>query len=198
MNHIEKDLKDTLSMKETEISSNSSNSIDTAKYDKTIFTSYENITILFTIFKHIILICDQPALEFLVSDQIYLITFGALEHDYDSISSHKFIRHRQFFNEKLKFKNPFKIEDAKILEKIHINYRLIYLRDIAIGRFIEESTMKTISIITNSNFGDIISYIANNKYVLKNVVEKLNSNDLNNKIEAVEFVVEAINICKEM
>lgn len=192
---IEKDLKDTLSMKETATTFSNS---QVSKYDKSINTNYENLSIIFTIFKYLILIADQTTLEILVSGDIFLITFGALEHDFDSISSQKFIRHRVFLKEKSKFKNPFRIEDPKILEKIHLNYRLIYLRDIAIGRFIEDNTMKHIALITNSNYGEIINYILLSRNVLKNVNEKLNSYNFEERNEAVEFLVELINIGKEM
>jgi len=195
MLNIEKDLKDTLSMKETATSiSNTS----TNKYDRSINCSYENLSIIFTIFKYLITISEQSMLELLVSDDIYLITFGALEHDYDSISSQKFIRHRIFLQEKTRFRNTFEIDDDKILEKIHINYRLIYLRDIAIGRFIEDTTMKHIALITNSNFSDIINYVISHRKIMKTINEKLNSSVFEERFVAVEFLVELITIAKEM
>jgi len=41
---------------------------------------FENLTIIFTIFKNIFAIADQSIIEMLVSDQFYKITFTALEY----------------------------------------------------------------------------------------------------------------------
>jgi hypothetical protein len=40
---------------------------------------YENLSLIFTIFKSILCIADQSMLEMLVSDEFMYITFGALE-----------------------------------------------------------------------------------------------------------------------
>ncbi len=196
MFNIEKDLKDTLSMKETDISDKSADQPN--KYEKNISTNYEYLSIIFTIYKYLVSISDQTTLEYLMADEMYMITFGALEYDLDSISSQKLIRHRSYFKEKSNFKNTFKIEDGKIIEKIHLNHRLTYLKDIAIGRFIEDGTMKCITVLCNSNYAEIINYIISNKYVLKNVSEKLNSSVFQDKAEAIDFLVEIITIGKEM
>ena len=42
-------------------------------------SQFENLSLIFTIFKNIFYIVDQNALELLLSDDLYLITFGALE-----------------------------------------------------------------------------------------------------------------------
>jgi hypothetical protein len=40
---------------------------------------YENLSLIFSIFKNIFIIADQQLIETLISDELYLITFGALE-----------------------------------------------------------------------------------------------------------------------
>jgi hypothetical protein len=42
-------------------------------------SQFENLSLIFSIFKNIFFIADQNTLELLLSDDIYLITFGALE-----------------------------------------------------------------------------------------------------------------------
>ena len=42
-------------------------------------SQFENLSLIFSIFKNIFFIADQNTLELLLSDEIYLITFGALE-----------------------------------------------------------------------------------------------------------------------
>lgn len=42
-------------------------------------SQFENLSLIFTIFKNILYLADQNLIELLVSDELYLITFGALE-----------------------------------------------------------------------------------------------------------------------
>jgi hypothetical protein len=42
-------------------------------------SQFENLSLIFTIFKNLFYIADQNILELLLSDELYLITFGALE-----------------------------------------------------------------------------------------------------------------------
>jgi hypothetical protein len=40
---------------------------------------FENLSYIFSIFKNIFIIADQQLIDTLISDELYLITFGALE-----------------------------------------------------------------------------------------------------------------------
>jgi hypothetical protein len=40
---------------------------------------YENLNLIFSIFKNIFFIADKEMIEMLLSDELYMITFGALE-----------------------------------------------------------------------------------------------------------------------
>jgi hypothetical protein len=43
---------------------------------------FENLSYIFSIFKNIFIIADQALIDLLISDDLYLITFGALECKY--------------------------------------------------------------------------------------------------------------------
>jgi len=45
-------------------------------------SQFEHLSLVFTIFKNILHLADQNLLELLVSDELYMITFGALECNY--------------------------------------------------------------------------------------------------------------------
>jgi hypothetical protein len=108
------------------------------------------------------------------------------------------IKHRNFFKESLKFNNLLNIDDETLLTRIHMNYRLAYLRDTAIGRFIEEMTIKHINIMIHFNNSEIVQYFLNQKYLLKKVVDNMLSEKLNEKYDAVLFLVELIQCCKDL
>ena len=60
------------------------------------------------------------------------------------------ITHRQFFQKIVKFHEIAKIKDEQIIKIIHVNYRLSYLRDNALGFFLDERSMALISLVNYS------------------------------------------------
>jgi len=60
------------------------------------------------------------------------------------------IRHREFLTQKVKFKKVIDIDDEAIVERIHMNYRLIYLKDTAMARFIEDTAVSTLNRVSLS------------------------------------------------
>ncbi len=75
---------------------------------------------------------------------------------------------------------------------------MAYLRDVAIGRFIEEMTIKNISVIIHYNNSDIIQYFLNNKPLLQKIIEKIEDDNLVNKSEGVLFMLELISCSKDL
>lgn len=61
------------------------------------------------------------------------------------------IPHREFFLKIAKFHAVGKIQDKEILKIIHLNYRLSYLRDNALGFFLDERSMALITLVSNRN-----------------------------------------------
>lgn len=112
--------------------------------------------------------------------------------------SKKFVRHRKFLTEQSKFKNLFNIDDNSVIEKIKINYRLTYMRDVAIARFIEETTIKNMNIIIHYNNSDIIQYFTTHKEILKSLFEMIGSDQTEVKYEGMAFLMELNHISKDL
>lgn len=109
------------------------------------------------------------------------------------------IKHRQFFKDQVSFNNLLEIDDQKILYKIHLNYRLNYLKDTAIGRFIEEVTLKHINFLTHYNNNDIIQYfLENNEQLIKVLIDKIKEDDLQIRYQGISFLLELITCCKDI
>lgn len=155
----------------------------------------KNIHYIFNIFKNLILIGDKSLTEALLDDELYLITFGALEYDFETMKS---IPHRKYFKNIVKFKNPLNIKNPEILKKINQNLRLTYLRDTALSRLIEDNAVKTINSILQYNHNDIIQFFLNNSIYLEMLLDQLKSEDLNIKKEACLFLSEIIECSKDV
>ena len=76
------------------------------------------------------------------------------------------LKHRDFLQNKLKFKQVVKIEDEQILDSIHLVYRLNYLKDTAIARFIDDSLLANINSLIYLKSQDIVNHIFYNKDIL--------------------------------
>ena len=158
-------------------------------------TNMENINYIFNIFKNLILLGNKELIEILMNDTCYLITFGALEYDFEVF---KIVPHRQYFKEVVKFKNPLKIENKEIIEKINLNNRLSYLRDTVLARFIDNNTLKAINFIIQLNNNDIIQFfIEENKY-LELLCEQLQDNNILIKRDAFLLFNELMNCSKDI
>ena len=155
----------------------------------------ENIHYIFNIFKNLILIGDKDLLEILIEDDYYLITFGALEYDFETMKS---VPHRKYFKDIVKFKNPLNIEDQNILKKINQNLRLTYLRDTALSRLIEDNAIKTIDIMLRLNHNDIIQFFLNDNKYFEILFNQLKNGDLNTKKESCLFLSELIECSKDV
>lgn len=54
-------------------------------------------------------------------------------------------KYRAFLTLKAKFINTLKIKDNDVLHKIHLNYRLLFLRDTVCAQWLEDSTQLLIN-----------------------------------------------------
>ena len=155
----------------------------------------ENIHYIFTIFKNLVLIGDKELLELLIDDNLYLITFGALEYDFETMKS---VPHRKYFKDIVKFKNPLNIDDQRILKKINQNLRLTYLRDTALNRLIDDNSVKTINLMIQLNNNDLIQFFLNDNKYFEILFSQMQNEDLNIQKESCLFLSELIECSKDV
>ena len=180
-----------LSTKVTISSENNNNNIKNNSISNLNSSAIENINLISNIIKNILILSDKSLLEVLLNDENYLTIFGALEYDFET---YKIVPHRKYFTEIVKFKNLLDIKNKEILNKIHLNHRLSYLKDTAICRFIEENTLKIINSMIQLNNNEIIQFFLQNLENLKFFLDLIkNNDDFNIKKDACLFLVELMN-----
>lgn len=180
------------------ISSNIINETKSSDYNQQqIYKNFpmDNIHYIFNIFKNLVLIGDKELLEILIDDNLYLITFGALEYDFEMMKS---VSHRKYFKDIVKFKNPLNIDDQSILKKINQNLRLTYLRDTALSRLIDDNAIKTINLMIQLNNNDLIQFFLNDNKYFEILFNQLQKEDLNSKKESCLFLLELIECSKDV
>jgi hypothetical protein len=90
------------------------------------------------------------------------------------------------------------ITNKDILEKIHMNHRLTYLRDTATGRFIEEITIRNVNSILNLNNSEIIQYFLSNENLLIAMIDKIKDDDHEIRSQGISLLLELISCGKEI
>ena len=155
----------------------------------------ENINYIFNIIKNLILLGNKELIEILLSDDCYLITFGALEYDFETF---KIVPHRKYFKEVVKFKNPLNIKDEKLLQKINQNIRLSYLRDTVLPRSIDSITIKAINFTIQQNNQDIITTFIKEEKYREILCQQLQNKNILIKRDAFLFFSELVTCCKDI
>lgn len=62
------------------------------------------------------------------------------------------ISHRDYLKNVVKFHEIGKIQNQRIVNLIHVNFRLAYLRDNALGFFLDERSIALISLVFITSF----------------------------------------------
>lgn len=171
----------------------------------------EHLFYLFHLFKGMLSLGDTKLIETLLSKEFFMFTLGALEYDPEvfqngagdhgndsqelpmeaEVQQPQVLKHRSFLQNELKFKQVVNIEDENVLDSIHLVYRLTYLKDTAIARFIDDSVLANINQLIYIKSQDIINHIFYNKDILVELLQKMRSQgDLHTKHDAIEFFME--------
>ena len=79
MDNEEKKLEERKSVITKETKETKDSTSENKETETKNISQFEHLSLIFTIFKNILYLADQNLLELLVSDDLYLITLGALE-----------------------------------------------------------------------------------------------------------------------
>ncbi|KAI0147683.1 DUF625-domain-containing protein [Xylariaceae sp. FL1272] len=152
---------------------------------------------LCNIMKTIILLNDSHIIEQAVSDECVIGVVGALEYDPD-FPSHK-ANHRQWLQGEGRYREVVRIEDGKILRKIHQAYRLGYLKDVVLARILDDNTFSVLNSLIFFNQVDIVQHLQANSPFLGELFNIFKSGqDLTRKKEAVLFIEQFCSIAKNL
>ncbi|KAG6207647.1 hypothetical protein E4U50_003642 [Claviceps purpurea] len=151
---------------------------------------------LCNIMKAIILLNDTAIIERAISDDCLLGVMGALEYDPD-FPSHK-ANHRQWLENRGRFKEVVPIEDEHTLYKIHQTYRLQYLKDVVLARILDDPTFSVLNSLIFFNHVEVVSHIQSNERLLSELFSIFNANcrDEKKKKDAILFIQQCSALAK--
>ncbi|EDN06368.1 conserved hypothetical protein [Histoplasma mississippiense (nom. inval.)] len=145
------------------------------------------------------LVSDAEDLEKLVvSDHVISGVVGALEYDPD-FPTHK-ANHRQYLNDRSRYKEVVPIKDPIILRKIRHTWRLQYLKDVVLARILDDPTFSVLNSLIFFNQVDIVQHLQTNTPFLNELFSIFNPKNTDNKRkeDAVQFLHQCAAIAKNL
>jgi len=128
---------------------------------------------LFSIVKSIFMLNDQNILDLLLSNEFILDLIAALEYDKESYpDASSYTLHRDFLKNS-SFKQVVSIQDSDVRDKITQNYRIQYIKDVILLRYLDDNTLATLSSTIFFNNLLIIQQLTQNVSFMEELFSKL-------------------------
>lgn len=153
-------------------------------------TNMPVLTLLFTIYKEMVHFCSPALTEILLSDVHFPTLLGALEKD-PSLSGQT-LSFRGFLSS-VQFHNVLKLPPGRLLSQIHSNFRLLYLKDTAMARCLDESCLCFLASEQLNYAAEIVLEVGENREIRLKLIEKLREKDL----EAYRLLGEIVAVLKQ-
>ncbi|KAI2092610.1 Platinum sensitivity protein [Ophidiomyces ophidiicola] len=153
---------------------------------------------LCNIMKSLILLNDNTIIELVVSDHVISGVVGALEYD-PEFPAHK-ANHRQYLNDRSRYKEVVPIKDPIILRKIRHTWRLQYLKDVVLARILDDPTFSVLNSLIFFNQVDIVQHLQTNTPFLNELFSLFSPRNTDNrrKDDAVQFIHQCALIAKNL
>eukprot|EP01117_Protostelium_nocturnum_P007283 TRINITY_DN2607_c0_g1_i1.p1 TRINITY_DN2607_c0_g1~~TRINITY_DN2607_c0_g1_i1.p1 ORF type:complete len:591 (+),score=132.41 TRINITY_DN2607_c0_g1_i1:153-1925(+) len=151
----------------------------------------------FNIFKSTILLNENQLLETLFTDEFIYGVLGPLEYDPEIA---KPTRHREYVKNQVVFKEIVPFRNPDIVPKIHLSFRLQYLKDVILPRALDDGTFGTINSLIFINNVEIVNSIQNDEQFMTQVFARITQPGLTSadRRNCVAFVQELCNLAKHL
>jgi protein phosphatase-4 regulatory subunit 3 len=140
--------------------------------------SEDALSLLWRIVKGLFLLSNQKLTERCLKQDVYEDIMGILEYD-DGLPAPKRIAHRQVLQLQVRFNAVVALEeDEEMLERIHLHYRLMYVRDIVLPRLLDDSSLASMTQVAHGNLSAILENLQKTPALLEQVFAQMRQKDL--------------------
>ncbi|KAI8816270.1 component of IIS longevity pathway SMK-1-domain-containing protein [Fimicolochytrium jonesii] len=159
---------------------------------------FETLHALANILRAILTVNEGSIYQYLLSDEVFKTTLGMLEYDGD-LPNQK-ANHREHFEKNAKFKEVVPIKDEDIKAKIIQTYRVQYLKDAALLRYLDDGMFSALLSIIFFNNVEILQYVKTDATFLKSLFALLSEKDVSEekKKDALNFLHELFSVLKQL
>jgi len=140
---------------------------------------------------------DNCLLEMLLSDEYLMEMVGCLEHDPELMQSQK---HREFLTKTAVFKEVVPIRDQRVGERIHQNFRVSYLRDVILAKYLDDHTFASLNSLIFFNNIEIVNRLQQDSEFLDELFKRLfaPAPELQTLRDLLAFVQELCSLAKNL
>lgn len=155
--------------------------------------SEEALTHLWHITKGVFLLSNQKLTERYLKQDVYEDVLGMLEYD-SGLPVDKRIPHRQVLKAKVQFNHVVSFEDQETLDRIHLNYRLQYLKDIVLPRLLDDASFVSLTQMIHANISLILDHLQRSAQLLDSLLHQVRQRDL----QSLLFLQDACRLAKQI
>jgi len=155
--------------------------------------SEESLSSLWQIAKGIFLLSNQKLTERYLKHDVYEDVLGMLEYD-AGLPCNKRIAHRQILKVQVCFKSVLSFEDAETLDRIHLNYRLQYLKDIVLPRLLDDAAFVSLTQMIHTNLSVILDHVQKNQRLLEQLFVQIRQMDR----QSLHFLQDVCRLAKQI
>lgn len=137
----------------------------------------EALSHIWQIVKGVFLLSNQKLTERYLAADAFEDVLGMLEYD-DGLPPSKRIAHRQVMKVKVRFSQVLSFEDAAMLERVHLNYRLQYLKDIVLPRLLDDGAFASLNQMIHVNISIILDYLQRSTPLMDRLFAQIREKDL--------------------
>jgi len=152
---------------------------------------------LFRIFKGAIMLNDNCLLEMLLSEEYLMEMVACLEHDPELTETQQ---HREFLTKTAVFKEVVPIRDERVGSRIHQNFRVSYLRDVILAKYLDDHTFASLNSLIFFNNVEIVNRLQQDNDFLDQLFSRIFAEDVpvENLRDLVSFVQELCSLAKNL
>jgi len=182
----------------------------------------ESLHTLFNIFKSLLLYNDTNLYDVLFSDELIIQLIGVLEYDPEvnvvipnstSTTMRNRIPHREYLTKHVVYKEVVPFKNTELVSKIHQTYKIQYIKDVILPRYLDDPTFATLNSILFFNNVEIVSIIQNDEAFLSELFQRLEAEILEEKAkkenkdkeqksstvkDLISFIQELCNLAKNL
>lgn len=137
----------------------------------------EALSSLWHMAKGIFLLSNPKLTERYLKNDVYEDILGMLEYD-TGLSVDRRIAHRQVLKLKVKYNDVLVFDDQDTLDRIHLNYRLGYLKDIVLPRLLDDAALMTLQQMIHQHLQIILEHLQKNDKLLDALFQQLQQKNL--------------------
>ncbi|CAE7526948.1 smkA [Symbiodinium microadriaticum] len=153
----------------------------------------QELVVLWRIVKGVFLLADAKATQRYLRQDLYEDVMGMLEYD-EGIPKERRICHRQMLKVAVRFKEVLTFQDAEMLELIHLNYRVQYLKDAVLPRVLDDAAFASLSNLVISNNTVLLHHLEGSEPLMKQLFDGLRQKE----VQSLLFLQDACRLAKSM